>query len=146
MPTLLNIVFSDPTTRPTIEETAAFWALHGNAFNPDTGQPAEYPELSKCSIGHEWQRANAKEIGRLAQGHKETEGTDTIFFIKREQVPKERTATYVKMVSAYRPEKDDPYRVRWTAGGDRVNYEGKVSPQAAYAFPPALSPSSHARD
>jgi hypothetical protein len=27
------------------------FALHGNAFNPDTGQLAEYSELSKCSEG-----------------------------------------------------------------------------------------------
>ena len=25
------------------------FALHGNAFNPDTGQIADYVELSKCS-------------------------------------------------------------------------------------------------
>mmetsp|Transcript_36527 Transcript_36527/g.51652 ORF Transcript_36527/g.51652 Transcript_36527/m.51652 type:complete len:234 (-) Transcript_36527:397-1098(-) len=29
-------------------------AFHGNAFNPDTNQIAEYPELAKCSEGYYW--------------------------------------------------------------------------------------------
>jgi hypothetical protein len=30
------------------------FALHGNAFNPDTGQLADYLELSHCSEGQLW--------------------------------------------------------------------------------------------
>ncbi|KAI2511195.1 hypothetical protein MHU86_3160 [Fragilaria crotonensis] len=48
---------------------AAHFALHGNAFNPDTGKLAEYCELSQCSEGALWQGSNADEIGRLAQGY-----------------------------------------------------------------------------
>ena len=32
--------------------TPQHFALHGNASNPNTGQLAEYRELSQCSEGH----------------------------------------------------------------------------------------------
>jgi hypothetical protein len=35
-------------TAKTINTTFAHQALHGNTFNPDTGEIAEYPELRKC--------------------------------------------------------------------------------------------------
>jgi hypothetical protein len=107
------------------------YALHGNAFNPDTGQIAEYPELSRCSEGHVWHESNAKEIGRLAQGYKNIVGTNTIFFIRRHDIPKGRKPTYLRIVAAYRPEKRQPHRIRWTAGGDRVDYPGDTSTKTA---------------
>jgi hypothetical protein len=39
--------------------------------------------------------------------------------------------TYLNVVSAFRPEKKDPYPVRWTVGGDQVNYPGNVSAKTA---------------
>jgi hypothetical protein len=86
-------------------------ALHGNAFNPDTGKLAEYHELSKCSEGPFWQRSNADEIGRLAQGHGDQKGTKTMYFIKVTNIPKGRTATYLCVVAAMQPEKANPRRV-----------------------------------
>jgi hypothetical protein len=47
-------------------------ALHGNAFKPDTGQLAEYIELSQCSEGTLWIESCKDEFGPLCQGH----GTD----------------------------------------------------------------------
>ena len=52
-------------------------------------------------------------------------GTDTIFFIPRHMVPKERTrdVTYGLITCLIRPEKiDEPNRTRLVAGGDRVHY------------------------
>jgi hypothetical protein len=106
-------------------------ALHGNAFNPDTGKLAEFLELSKCSEGALWQQSNADEIGRLAQGHGAIKGTNTIFFIDRSKIPKGRKVTYLRVVCAFRPEKDNPQRVRWTVGGDRIDYPGDVSTKTA---------------
>jgi hypothetical protein len=108
-----------------------YYALHGNAFNPDTGKIAEYPELSQCSQGHLWQESNAEEIGRLAQGYKTTQGTNTIFFIHKSAVPRGKIPTYLRIVAAYRPEKDNPQRIRWTAGGDRVDYPGETATKTA---------------
>ena len=47
---------------------------------------------------------------------------ETIFFIDKGKVPPDRwrDATYGRIVASYRPEKDDPYKVRLTVGGDRL--------------------------
>jgi hypothetical protein len=107
------------------------YALHGNAFNPDTGQLAEYRELSQCSEGPLWQELNAEEIGRLAQGYGTIKGTNTMYFIKVTDMPKGRKATYLRVVAAMRPEKVNPRRVRWTAGGDKIDYPHEVSSKTA---------------
>lgn len=80
-------------------------AYHGNAFNPDTGKIAEYPELRKSSEVPLWEAANAEEIGRLAQGYGDVAGTNTIFFISKDKIPKNKRPTYLRVVMAYRPEK-----------------------------------------
>ena len=109
------------------------YALFGNAINPDTNQPAEYLELSRCSEGAEWIEMASEEFGRLAQGNGTTikEGTDTIRFIPRSEIPDGKTVTYLKMVVADRPEKAKPKRVRNTIGGDRIQYDGDCSTKAA---------------
>jgi hypothetical protein len=107
------------------------YAFHGNAFNPDTGKLAEYRELSQCSEGPLWQGSNAEEIGRLAQGYGTVKGTNTMFLIPISAIPKDRKATYLRVVSAMRPEKANPRRVRWTAGGDKIDYPFDVSTKTA---------------
>ena len=54
-------------------------------------------------------------------------GTNTIFFIKKNQVPQDRAkyVTYGLITCLVRPEKiDEPNRTRLVAGGDRVYYPG----------------------
>lgn len=58
-------------------------------------------------------------------------GTDTIRFIHPSQMPKDRTAAYIRTVCADRPEKTNPKRVRITIGGDRINYPGNTSTKTA---------------
>jgi hypothetical protein len=106
-------------------------ALHGNAINPDNNRIAEYLELKNSSVGAEWEESNAEEIGRLAQGYKNIKGTNTIHFIKKSQLPHNARPTYLHMVCANRPEKENPKRVRWTAGGDRIDYPGGASTKTA---------------
>jgi len=106
-------------------------ALHGNAFNPDTGELAEYAELSQSSDGAFWRAANTTEIHRLAQGTPSVPGTNTMFFIPVSTMPPGKRATYLRIVCAHRPEKAVPHRVRWTVGGDRVEYSGDVSTKTA---------------
>ena len=51
-----------------------------------------------------WMRAMWKELGRLAQGYKDTKGTDTIKFMsldKISRIPRERTVTYARIVVDY---------------------------------------------
>ena len=51
-------------------------------------------------------------------------GTDTIFFIPKEDLPAAiwKDVTYGHVVVNYRPKKSDPNRVSLTVGGDRIKY------------------------
>ena len=75
----------------------------------------------------------ANEMGRLAQGigTRMKSSTDTTYFIKRSQVPNDKKVPYANTICDYRPFKDDPYRVRLTVGGDRLEYAGDSSAPAA---------------
>ena len=44
-------------------------------------------------------------------------------------IPKDRTVTYARMVVDYRPHKDNPNRVRITAGGNLIAYPDKLMTQ-----------------
>jgi hypothetical protein len=54
-----------------------------------------------------------------------------MFFIPVSAIPKGRKATYLRIVAAFRPEKPNPRRVRFTVGGDRIDYTGDVSTKTA---------------
>ena len=77
----------------------------------------------------EWLISSANELGRLAQGLKRSINvTDTVFFITKQQVPKNRTVTYTRIVCSVCPEKDESNRTRITAGGNLVtDYSGPTS-------------------
>ena len=81
-----------------------------------------------------WKKAMAKELGRLAQGFGDTEGTDTIRFLTHDEIrciPADRTITYARIVVDYRPQKDDPNRVRITAGGNLIDYPYELTTRTA---------------
>lgn len=103
----------------------------GSAVNPDTGKVAEHAELIQCSQGPEWLGSTGDEIGRLCTGKGPNSdmptGTETMEFIHKSLIPKGIIPTYLRIVCAWRPEKDNPRRVRFTVGGDRIIYEGDVS-------------------
>ena len=74
------------------------------------------PELREVS-----ETGFVKEWGSLAQGDTRTggKGTGTFKILRPEQVllvPNDRVVTYANIVVDYRPQKDDPNRVRITAG------------------------------
>ncbi len=75
------------------------------------------------------------EIERLAQGMPgQNTGTNTMFFIKKNQVPRDRAkdVTYGLITTLIRPEKiDEPNRTRLVAGGDRVHYPGDAGTPTA---------------
>ena len=89
----------------------------------DKGKLLEYRHL----IGNPktkavWAHSYRNEIGCLAQGMPgRNTGTNTIFFIRRDQVPRDRMkdTTYGLITCLVRPEKiDEPNRTRLVAGGD----------------------------
>ena len=81
-----------------------------------------------------WNRAGANKFGRLAQGvGGRIEGTNTIHFIKKQEIPQDRLkdVTYIKCVSSIRTEKEDPYRVQATLGGNLIHYPDDVGTPTA---------------
>ena len=99
-------------------------------LNRDTGELMEMRQLLQNPKYREvWGKSYTKELGRLAQGVPGTKGTDTIVFIKYDEIPldRRRHITYSKSVCTYRPEKEDLNRTRLTVGGNRILYPGDVS-------------------
>jgi hypothetical protein len=105
-----------------------------SVIDPNTGASLEYyHHLIKGPDAKRWQQANMIEINRLTDGRliKGSTGTQTISFIARSKLPKHKKATYLRVVSNYRPSKADPYRVRWTVGGNKIEYAGDTSTPTA---------------
>ena len=99
--------------------------------HPTTGEIIDkYRKLAKDKeLGDIWQTAFGKEFGGLAQGDNKTgqKGTNTLFVLTHEEIaniPKDRTVAYAKIVVDYRPQKEDPNRVRITYGGSNYNSDG----------------------
>ena len=106
--------FCGPVVHPTTGETIT--SYHKLARDPETNKT--------------WTRAFGKEFGNLAQGDDFTgeKGTNAIFVLNHEQIrniPKDRVVTYARVVVDYRPQKEDPNRVRITAGGNLLKYPGE---------------------
>jgi Reverse transcriptase (RNA-dependent DNA polymerase) len=79
----------------------------------------------------------SKEFRRLYQGYKSptgehnTKGTDTCAFITKQAVPKAKKTTYIRIVSEYREQKEDPYRIRMTVDGNLIEVTGDISTKGA---------------
>jgi hypothetical protein len=72
-----------------------------------------------------WIHSYGNKLGWLVQGMLgQVRGTDTIFFISKDKVPRARAkdVTYGLITRLIRPEKNnEPNRTRLVAGGDRVH-------------------------
>jgi hypothetical protein len=102
----------------------------------DKGELLEYRHLiGNPKTKAAWAHSYGDEIGRLAQGMPgRNEGTNTIFFIRQDQVPRDRMkdTTYGLITCLVRPEKiDEPNRTRLVAGGDQVHYPGDAGTPTA---------------
>ena len=98
-----------------------------NSVLGENGELLEYRHLTANPKTREtWTHSYGNELGRLAQGMPgRVKGTNTIFFIPRQAVPKVRTkdVTYGLITCLIRPKKiEEPNRTRLVAGGDRVHY------------------------
>jgi hypothetical protein len=90
----------------------------------------EYRDLIKLDTQKElWTTSYANELGRLTQGIRDIPGTNTMFFIHRTEVPKDRQSdiTYGRIMVALRPQKTEPARTRLTVGGNLIAYPGEVA-------------------
>jgi hypothetical protein len=92
--------------------------MSNSVINEDTGASVEYRHLIQDdSTFPVWNKEAANEFGRLAQGvGGRIEGSNTIFFIPRQAVPKEKIITYGRFVVDIRPNTSETHRVRRTVG------------------------------
>jgi hypothetical protein len=107
----------------------AWFCEMGKAVIGEGGELLEYKQLiANPKTQATWTHSYGNKVGRLAQGMPGCNtGTNTIIFIRKEQVPKERAkdVTYGLITCLIQPEKlDEPNRTRLVAGGDRVHYPG----------------------
>ena len=84
-----------------------------------------------------WQTAFGKDFGGMAQGCAKTgqKGTNAMFVMTHDKIMHALVAkkffTYANPAVNFRPQKDDPYRICITAGGNLITYEGDASVQMA---------------
>jgi hypothetical protein len=107
-----------------------------NSVIGDKGELLEYRHLiANQETRATWQHLYGNKIRRLTQGMPGCNaGTNTIVFIKKNQVPQDRAKdmTYGLITTLIRPEKlDKPNRTRLVAGGDRVHYPGDAGTPTA---------------
>jgi hypothetical protein len=124
--------FAPMTAATLTDSNQPLHASIGMVQDPESGLHFSYSQLLKGSDAPKWIHATALEIGRLAQGYgTHVEGTNTLFFISHLCLPKGRIPTYLRIVAEEKPNKTNPQRVRFTAGGDRVSYPGPTSTPTA---------------
>ena len=83
-----------------------------------SGVAREYIHLVKFPDRKIWERSFANELGKLAKGIRMVKGTNTVLFIPKAQVLKDKKETYGKIVCKVKPKKEDKERTRLTAGGN----------------------------
>jgi hypothetical protein len=106
--------------------------LANAVIHPITGKVMEYMALMKePRLQALWTQGFGKKCGRLFQGIRDIPGTDTCFFIKLTNIPKDRKITFGKIVCDYKPHKKEREHVRMTVGGDILDYSGDVATSTA---------------
>lgn len=102
-------------------------------MDPITGNDQSYRTLLNGPDAATWINGCANEIGRLAQGRAGTDivGTETIHFIPASALPAGRKATYLRIVVDVKATKAEKHRVRFTVGGNLIDYAGNVSTPTA---------------
>ena len=100
--------------------------------DPKTGQQMEYRHLIKNPDTKAiWELSCANEYGRLTNGIRDIEGTNTIRFIPLSAIPRGRKPTYSRYVCEIRPQKKEMHRTRITVGGNLIDYPGDVATKTA---------------
>jgi hypothetical protein len=102
-------------------------------INQGGGASLDYRHITQYDTTfHVWNRAAANEFGRLAQGiDGRIEGSNTIFFMPRQAVPKGKLVNYGRFVVDIRPNKTETHRVRLTVGVNLIQYPVDVSTRSA---------------
>jgi hypothetical protein len=102
-------------------------------LNQQTGKMEEYRHLLQGEDREKWLNAASKEFARISQGRAQNDVpyTDTVIWLHPDDLPPDKIATYMRICANYRPQKDDPFRIRCTIGGNRIIYLGPTRTPAA---------------
>jgi hypothetical protein len=121
------------TSQPPPVDPTTYAAMLNAIMDPTTGQLMEFRHLiADPKTIPTWMTAAANEFGRLMAGlPRDIAGTNTMSFIRKDQVPQGRMVTYAHFCCDFRLQKSEPYRCRITIGGDRTDYVGEVSTKTA---------------
>ena len=106
----------------------------GSIWDEELHKWMAYRDLIKHpnpKIRKRWEQAGNNEFARLAQGYGDVEGLNVITFIAKRDLPDGKQVTYARYVVDYRPEKDEPWRLRITCGGDKLDYHGDTTTHSA---------------
>ena len=93
--------------------------------------------MNNLATAEVWQMAFEKDFGGMAQGNEKTgqKGTNSMFVMNHTEIIKayaeKQKFTYAKIVVDFCLQKEDPHRIRITAGGNLIQYKGNVSTQTA---------------
>jgi hypothetical protein len=83
------------------------------------------------TLGPQYKTGFHNELGRLCQGIRDIQGTNTCLFVELTNIPKDRKITYGKPVCDYKPNNTEKERFRLTVGGDRLDCTGEVATSTA---------------
>jgi hypothetical protein len=113
--------FASPMIHPTTGETISSYKRLMN--DPETAEV--------------WQTAFGKDFGGMAQGDDKTgqKGMNSVFVMTHEEIEIAKAAghkwTYARVVVDYRPQKEDPNRIRIAVRGNLITYRGNTSTRIA---------------
>ena len=89
-----------------------------------TRETLDYQDLIKNTNYHKiWMRSLANDISRLVQGIHEINTTNTIFFVPKDEILKDRLCdiTYCQIFVAYCLQKLEKHHSHMTVGGNTTN-------------------------
>ena len=89
-----------------------------------TQRLVKHPNPQICT---RWIEAGENKFTRLAQGCKGMDGLDVIKFIAEHSMPAGKTTTCARCVVDCHPEKDEPWRLQITCGGDKLGCCGETA-------------------
>jgi hypothetical protein len=134
---ILNLTFTPTFILPPAVECTPMLIKHFalQMVHPVTGETiSSYKKLMHDpATSKMWQTAFGKDFGGMAQGDNKTgqKETNAMFVMTLNEIKhvlwQIKTFLYGNPVVDYRPQKEDPIRIRITAGGDLVTYESSPS-------------------
>ena len=108
-------------------------------IHPTTGEAiSSYKRLmNDAETAEVWQTAFGKDFGGMAQGDDKTgqKGTNSVFIMTHNEINIAKKAghkwTYARIVVDFRPQKEDPNRIRIAVGGNLITFKGNTSTRTA---------------